>query len=322
MAHIERYTNGHDWLWANAFSMCHLDGAIVQKLVQLVPNVCVVQADGFMPEQNLTLAIRDQSDLNRFAEQYDAVGVLCTRGISHPKAILLPLDDESFVHGVWNVVSNQIDHIPWDEKKPIAYWRGCLSGGVAPTLRTRIVWELHDFEHADAKLTRNVNMDPEHQGRLIFPEDTRFYDEARSLQDHVLHKYILIVDGNCIASALQWVFASGSVPVLVTHPDNDWWFKGLLVEGFHYVSVKYDLSNLRDVITYLVEHDDYARDVANHAMLFAQTELSAEAQRKYLTQTARRANGGDGDGECGGDGDHPLPPRPHPSARRPSSSSS
>jgi len=329
MAHIERYTEGHSWVWANAFSMCHLDGPIIRKLVQLLPNVCVVQADGFVPEQNLTLALRDQADLNRLADQYDAVGILCTRGVSHPKAILLPLDDESFVHGVWNVVSNHIEHIPWEEKKPLAYWRGCLSGGLAPTLRTRVVWDLHDFEHADVKLTRNVNMDPSHQGRLIFPEDPRFYDDARSPQDHVQHKYILIVDGNCIASALQWVFASGSVPVLVTHPDNDWWFKGLLVEGFHYVSVKYDLSNLRDVITYLVEHDDYARDVASHAMLFAQTELSAESQREYLlTQTARRANGGDG--ACGGDddGDHPLPlppppPRgPPPGGHRPSASSS
>jgi hypothetical protein len=311
MAYIERYTNGHDWVWANAFSMCHLNGAIVRYLTQLVPTVCVVQADGFVPEQNLTLALRDQADLDRIAEQYDRVGLLCTRGVSHPKALLLPLDDESFVRGVWDTVSGQIQRIPWEEKKPIAYWRGCLSGGKAPTLRTRVVWELHDFEHADAKLTRNVNMDHEHQGRMIFSEDTRFYDESRSLQDHVQHKYILILDGNCIASALQWVFASGSVPILVTHPDNDWWFKGLLVDGVQYVSVKYDLSNLRDVIQYLVEHDDYARDVANHAMLFARTELSAEAQREYLlTRTGRRASG-DGNGECGdGDGDHQEQLRP------------
>ena len=106
MAHIERYTDGHSWVWANAFSMCHLGGPIIRKLVQLLPNVCVVQADGFVPEQNLTLALRDQADLNRLADQYDAVGVLCTRGVSHPKTILLPLDDESFIRGVWNVVSN------------------------------------------------------------------------------------------------------------------------------------------------------------------------------------------------------------------------
>jgi len=310
MAHLERYTDGHDWVWANAFSMCHLDGAIVRKLVELVPNVCVVQADGFVPEQNLTLALRDQADLNRLADQYHVVGILCTRGVSHPKAILLPLDDESFVHGVWHVVSTRTQHIPWKEKKSIAYWRGCLSGGLAPTLRTHVVWDLHDFEHADVKLTRNVNMNQEHQGRLIFPEDTRFYDDARSLQDHLHHKYILILDGNCIASALQWVFASGSVPVLVTHPDNDWWFRKFLIEGYHYVSVKYDLSNLRDVITYLVEHDDYAQGVARYAIAFAKTQLSAEAQREYLfTQTARRASDG-GDG-CGDDGDGAhLPPLP------------
>jgi hypothetical protein len=210
---------------------------------------------------------------------------------------------------VWNVVSDKIQRVPWEEKKSIAYWRGCLSGGKAPTLRTRIVWELHDFEHADAKLTRNVNMNQEYQGRLIFREDTRFYDEARSLQDHIQHKYILILDGNCIASALQWVFASGSVPILVTHPDNDWWFKKLLIDGVHYVSVNYDLSNLRDVIQYLIDHDDYAREVADRAMEFAKTVLSAASQREYLTRTVQRDGASDA---CGGihvhgdGGDHPA----------------
>jgi len=309
---VERYTHGHDWLWANAFSMCHLDGPIVKTVTKLLgcTSLIVVQGDGFVPEQNLTLALRNQNDLDELAQKYGVIGLLCTRGVSHPNVLLFPLDDASFLHGVWNTVSEQIQRIPWEEKKSKAYWRGCLSGGKAPTLRTDLVWKLYDFPHADAKLTRNVNMDPDHMGRLAFAEDVRFYDDARTLQDHVQHKYILIVDGNCIASALQWVFASGSVPILVTHPDNDWWFRKFLVVGYHCVSVKYDLSDLRYVIQYLIDHDDYAKLIAENAMEFAKTVLSSEFQNRYLlTQTVRRANGGCGGScaTCGGDG-HPPPP--------------
>jgi hypothetical protein len=290
MPHFERYTNTHDWVWAGQFSMCHMNGPILKFLQDQLNTIpfAVIQGDGIMSEKNLTLAIFDQNDLEKLSAEYSVIGVLCTRDISHPNTILLPLDDASFEKGVWNSVSDYIQRIPWESKKSIAYWRGCLSGGKAPTLRTRLVWDLHDFPHADAKLTRNLNMDPEHMGRLLFPEDTRFYDEARSLQEHIQHKYILIVDGNCIASALQWVFASGSVPILITHPGNNWWFSKFLIEGYHYISVDYDLSNLREVIQYLVEHDEYAHDITMHAMEFAKTVLSSEFQHGYLMKEMKQ----------------------------------
>jgi hypothetical protein len=290
MPHFERYTSTHDWVWAGQFSMCHMNGPILKFLQNQLNTIpfAVIQGDGIMSEKNLTLAIFDQNDLEKLSLDYSLIGVLCTRDISHSNTILLPLDDASFEKGVWDSVSDHIQRIPWESKKSIAYWRGCLSGGKAPTLRTRVVWDLHDFPHADAKLTRNLNMDSEHMGRLLFPEDTRFYDQARSLQEHIQHKYILIVDGNCIASALQWVFASGSVPILITHPGNNWWFSKFLIEGYHYVSVDYDLSNLREVIQYLVEHDEYAHDVATHAMEFAKSVLSSEFQHGYLMKEIKR----------------------------------
>jgi len=290
MPYFERHTTAHDWVWAGQFSMCHMNGPIVKFLQDQLNTIpfAIIQGDGIMTEKNLTFAIFDKIDLEKLSLENSAIGVLCTRDISHSNMILLPLDDTSFEKGVWDSVSDHIQRIPWESKKSIAYWRGCLSGGKAPTVRTRVVWDLHDFPHADAKLTRKLNMTPDFMGRLLFPEDTRFYDESRSLQEHIQHKYILILDGNCIASALQWVFASGSVPILITHPGNNWWFSKFLIEGYHYISVDYDLSNLRQVIQYLVEHDEYAHDVATHAMEFAKTVLSSEFQHGYLMKEIKR----------------------------------
>jgi hypothetical protein len=248
-------------------------------------------SDGYADVPNHLIALKDRAHFESIVNESTIVGILCTRNFSDPRAVLLPLDDESFDRGVIDVLASHTLLPKWEDRKPIAFWRGCLSGGLAPTLRTRVVWELHDFPFADVKFNRLTNMTSEYQGRFVFPEDTRFYDEPRGAHDHVQHKYIPILDGNCIASAQQWVFASGSVPIMVTHPDNDFWFKKYLKPGFHYVSIKYDLSDLREKIEWLVNNDAEAKQIANNAMEFARTVLSSEFQHGYLMKEINRVAG-------------------------------
>jgi len=102
------------------------------------------------------------------------------------------------------------------------------------------------------------------------------------LGEHFRYKYILIVDGNCIASNHQWVFGSGSVPVMVTHPDNDYWFKRYLIPMVNYVPIKYDLSDLAERIDWLVANDVQAHEIANNARRLASTIFTPEFQRSYI----------------------------------------
>jgi hypothetical protein len=295
---FDRYTTSHDWVWAGVLSKCHSTGSIVNIAKQIIAGLekpitfVVSMSDGYADVPNHLIAIKDRAHFESIVKDENTiVGILCTRNFSHPRAVLLPLDDESFNKGV---IDEFLCHTPlprWEDRKPIAFWRGCLSGGLAPTLRTRVVWELHDFPFADVKFNRLTNMTPEYQGRFVFSEDGRFYDEPRGANVHVQHKYIPILDGNCIASAQQWVFASGSVPIMVTHPDNDFWFKKYLKPGFHYVSIKYDLSDLREKIEWLVNNDAEAKQIANNAMEFARTVLSSEFQHGYLMKEIRRVAG-------------------------------
>lgn len=293
-----RHTDQHDSPWSGIYSHCHINGPIVttsQSYINtLEPSITFVvpMADGYSTTPKRDVALKGPDDFESVIPGPDTiVGILCTRAFTDPRAVLLPLDDESFENGVYSTVSSRAKYPVWEEKKPIAYWRGCLSGGVAPTVRTRTVWELHNFPHADAKFTRNTCMDAAHMGRLIYSQDTRFYDEARGLDDHLQHKYILIVDGNCIASAHQWVFASGSVPIMITHPDNDWWFRKYLKPMVHYVPVNHDLSDLKEKIEWLIANDDKAKEIAENALEFAKTVLSADFQHEYLLAEIKRAAG-------------------------------
>jgi hypothetical protein len=293
-----RHTDFHDWAWAGQFSMCHSRGSIVNTVKQIINgleksiSLVVPMSDGYSTDPDYGVARKGREEFENNITQPDSiVGLLCTRNFKDPRIFLMPLDDETFDEGVINVISKRTSLPNWEDRKSIAYWRGCLSGGHAPTPRTRLVWEMYDFPFADVKLTRVRNLDPEHQGRLLFSEDTRFYDDEKGLDEHVKYKYIFIVDGNCIASAHQWVFASGSVPLMVTHPDNEYWFKNYLKPGFHYMPIKYDLSDLKETIEWLVNNDDKAKQIAENAMEFARIVFSSEFQHGYLMKEIKRVAG-------------------------------
>ena len=224
-----RHTDSHDMAWSGEFSHCHSRGAIVRAAEQIIAGLekpitfVLPMADGYSNTPNFGIGLKDRASFeSNIHDANTIVGILCTRDFADSRAFLMPLDDETFESGAIATVGKRTTLPAWEDRKPIAYWRGCLSGGYAPTPRTRTVWELYDFPLADVKLTRvhRPLAHPLYQGRLIFEQDTRFYDDARGLADHVRHKYILILDGNCIASAHQWVFASGSVPIMITHPVN------------------------------------------------------------------------------------------------------
>jgi hypothetical protein len=166
------------------------------------------------------------------------------------------------------------------------------------------VWELRNNPFADVKFTRTQNIWSDAHKGLV--QDESLYTNQAGLAEHVQHKYILILDGNCIASALQWVFASGSVPILITHPGNDWWFKQYLKPMVNYVPIEYDLNDLNSKIEWLINNDDAAREIAKRALHFAESILSSEFQKAYLRRTDRGESGGASCESGGGDGDdHP-----------------
>jgi hypothetical protein len=120
----------------------------------------------------------------------------------------------------------------------------------------------------------------------IIPEH---YGPKCGLDEHFRYKYILIVDGTHIASNHMWVFGSGAVPIMITHPDNDYWFRRFIVPMVHYVPIEYhDLSDLEEKIKWLQEHDFEAKNIMNNAMHLAETVFSPEFQQQYLRDEMHR----------------------------------
>lgn len=204
-----------------------------------------------------------------YAKKNAMFGILCSRNYNQKNVIYLPLDDAIFENGLTSVIPQPPS---WESRKSIAFWRGGFSGH--PFVRGDVVKVLHNYPNTDVKLIQrwqwNHPISPIHIG------------EEASTGTYMQHKYILIVDGGVIASSHQWVMGSGAVPIFVTHPDNNWWFKDYLEDGYNCIMVGYDMDLLKQKIDWLVANDDKAKEIAQNAKKLSDSIFTSEYQKQYL----------------------------------------
>lgn len=263
--------------WDGGYSRCLVNGAIASCLPK---HLRVVQSDGIVgdTEYNRICASYGRSPNALQSESSLSEGrlaCLCTRSTTRTDLVYLPFDDDTFQYGLEAVLS-RFPKPAWEDRKPIAFWRGGASGFDRPSLRLRVALALASHPHSDVRITPWGGWE---SGQGVPSE---LFAPRCSIEDHLRHKYLLVVDGNCIASNHQWVFGSGSVPVMVTHPDNQYWFQPFLRPMVHYVPVQYDLSDLQERIDWLVSHDTEAKQIAEAALAFSREVFSPEFQRTYL----------------------------------------
>jgi len=285
-----------EWLWDGEFSCCGRYRSIMEFFRFLIDRrpepitLILPSSDGILRDAKIGCDLIDMKDIDkvRTKDTPYIIVALCTRSFKDDRILYFPLDDCSFVYGVnYHVDSRITNQIPWNARLPIAYWRGGVSGGSYPTIRTDFMQKFCDSKIIDAKFLRNW-ASPDRIGPISI-YDTRIFDtERRDINDHIRHKYIFIIDGACIASALQWVFASGSVPILVTHPDNEYWFRRYLRPGFHCVVVNYDLTDVEEKIQWLIDHDKEAEMIARNAREFSSVIFTPEFQQNHLAKEVER----------------------------------
>ena len=278
--------------WDGALSKC-LPGKEIETYVNesinkqnLNKNIEFSVTDGIVDSVEFDRLLNEfgkqPGKLSKFIKSKNIIAGLCTRNLNTTNIALLPFYDDSFKKGLINILSSY--HSPkWEDKISTLFWRGGSSGYDKPfTIRMNVVKKLLGNKYSDVKLTKWGNWEDEHK----VPEN--YFGDRCTLSKHLFFKYLLIVDGACIASNHQWVFGSGSVPVMVTHPGNNWWFKKYLVPMKHYVPVSYNLSDLEEKIEWLVQNDDKAKEIVNNALEFSKEVFSPEFQRKYIDDELNR----------------------------------
>lgn len=281
---------GKPFRWGMPYSYCRSDGAIVSFVRELAnqinpnKNVVIPACDGVAYEDDMNMlrefptwrldyAYPLSAQLRQLQDiQPDMIGILCSRNHHDKRNILLPLDDDTFQHGL------HIPQIPWESKLPIAFWRGGTSG--RPFIRKHLVEACMNNSYADVKFVG-------HYGNRELPHT--YFSEEVGIDTFVKHKYIVVVDGAVISSSHQWVFGSGSVPILITHPLNRFWFQKHLKAFYNYVPVSYSLQELDETLRWLRDNDDKAREIAKHAKELADRIFTPSFQQNYVREEMERA---------------------------------
>ncbi|MCG8581084.1 MAG: glycosyltransferase family 90 protein, partial [Bacteroidales bacterium] len=79
------------------------------------------------------------------------------------------------------------------------------------------------------------------------------------------HKFIMVIEGNDVATSLKWVMASNSVAVM-TKPNYETWFmEDTLIPNYHYIQVKDDYSDAVEKVNYYIANPDKAKAIVKNA---------------------------------------------------------
>jgi len=280
--------------WNGFLSRCLSNGPIVSyvnKCLQPYSTYSVfIQSDGIMSQSEydrMICSLNRPDESNTPESMYSLlesqatktiICMLCSRQLYRHNLLLLPLDDHTFQYGLSNVLS-ELNLPLWKDRFNVAVWRGGSSGFDRPSIRMKVVDSLYTNKNADVRFTYggwpiNDNIIP-----------SEHFKNRMTIQEQVYYKYIFIIDGNCIASNHQWVFGTGSVPVMITHPDNNYWFKPYLKPMINYVPIEYDLSDLDEKLEWLITHDDDAKNIAKNAIEMSNRIFTPEFQQLYIYES-------------------------------------
>ena len=160
---------------------------------------------------------------------------------------------------------------PWHAREPLVGWRGSVTGAAAPSIemipRVALALACRDIPGTDVRLfgvhpTMDNSFEPGTIAAFLARHDLegdRWYMPA-----FAGYRYVLDIDGHANA----WGFIEKLILgccVLKVGSVFEQWFYDRLQPWVHYVPVRGDLSDLREVIDWCYAHDEQCAWIAGNA---------------------------------------------------------
>ncbi|XP_048865291.1 protein O-glucosyltransferase 1 [Brienomyrus brachyistius] len=187
--------------------------------------------------------------------------------------------------GRWDLMREELERSsaqwPWKDKESKGFFRGSRT---SPERDPLILLSREDPQLVDAEYTKNQAWKSE--------KDTLGKPPAKEipLVDHCRYKYLFNFRGVAASFRFKHLFLCGS---LVLHVGDEWleFFYPQLKPWVHYIPVKQDLSDVRELLQFVKENDDVAYQVAKRGQQFIQDHLDMEDVscywEKLLTEFGR-----------------------------------
>lgn len=108
---------------------------------------------------------------------------------------------------------------------------------------------------------------------------SRWYAGKVSLTSHFDYKFILAVEGNDLATAVQWILASNCIPVMTRPSVEGWLMHSRLLPDVHYIEISDDFSDVEEKLTYYISHPDEAERISEAGKEWAAQFLDSRRER-------------------------------------------
>lgn len=176
------------------------------------------------------------------------------RNIKTRSGVLLRLNKKRH----WEKYIDFQDPLAFEEKLCSVVWRGATTGHGPFRKNPRFVFVskfIDKFDVGFSKLCQGKKCE-----ELIRPELT--------IDEHLQYKYIVVIEGNDVATSLKWVLMSNSIPFMQPPTKETWLMEGLLEPFVHYIPLNEDFSDLEEKVEWANENPDKALDIVENGKLF------------------------------------------------------
>ncbi|KAK2163625.1 hypothetical protein LSH36_76g03039 [Paralvinella palmiformis] len=176
------------------------------------------------------------------------------------------------------IITKEAAKHPWEKKKNVAFFRGSRTSAERDPL---ILLSRAEPDLADAQYTKNQAWKSD--------KDTLGAPPAKEikLEDHCKYKYLFNFRGVAASFRFKHLFFCKSV---VFHVGEDWleFFYPAMKPWVHYIPVKQDLSDLRELIVFARENDDTVKKIAERGYEFIRDHLRMQDVSCYWQRLIAR----------------------------------
>ncbi|XP_078732599.1 protein O-glucosyltransferase 1 [Lampetra fluviatilis] len=184
--------------------------------------------------------------------------------------------------GRWDLMRDELSKTaarwPWEKKKTRGFFRGSRTSAERDPL---VLLSRREPKLVDAAYTKNQAWKSD-KDTLGMPPTKEI-----GLVDHCQYKYLFNFRGVAASFRYKHLFLCGS---LVLHVGDDWheFFYQQLRPWVHYVPVQQDLSDVREVLEFVKNNDDVAREIAERGQKFILDHLRMEDVSCYWRSLLQR----------------------------------
>jgi hypothetical protein len=231
------------------------------------------------------------------------IPILSFSGSERYADIPIPTPDEILYNYSVYFPSRCIEHnynieTKWNKKTPIAVFRGSFTGSSANinnNPRLALAWQSYQWNLVDNPPILDAGItsfNGRFRGRKelennyieLFNMGYSSYLKKPQLnyEEQSLYKYVIYVEGNVAAYRAARLFSFGSVVLWIPSHKYKIWFEFLLKDKVNCIFVKRDLSDLRNILEWLLVNDNKAKKIAQAGMDMYKKYLTREATEMYM----------------------------------------